>query len=151
MTTLSQPRTSLPHARRAQRPLKATALKAAVYRLRRSRSIASMLPSLLLSGVITLAMTAVMHLTWGGAGRGFATAWMESWLTTWPIAFPLAYVLGPALMKVAAYISAPASRDGARTAELAFGDITAVSERVTANNGLTVLRKIRPAHDFRVE
>lgn len=143
MTTLSQAIASLPQAHRAPGPL-----KAAIYRLRRSRSIASMLPSLLSSGVITLAMTAVMHLTWGGWTRGFVNAWMESWLTTWPIAFPMVYLLGPAVRKLAAYICAAARRTDARTANLACRDITAVSDRVTANHGLTVLRNIRPAHDF---
>lgn len=144
MTTLSHSVASVAHARQPS-----GALHAIVYRLRRSRSVASMLPSLLLSGVITLAMTAVMHLTWGGWNRGFAGVWMESWLTTWPIAFPVAYLLGPTVRKVAAYISAPANRPQPRTEGLVFGDIAQASDSVTANHGLTVLRRLQPAYDFR--
>lgn len=122
---------------------------AVVYAVRRSRSMASMLPSLLLSGVITLAVSAVLHLTWSGAHRGFAGAWMESWLVTWPIAFPLIYLLGSVLPKLATVISAPARREETGTGGLALCDITQASAGVTAKNGFTVLRKLKPAHDYR--
>lgn len=146
MTTLSQP-----FASQSQAALRASAAGGAtggiVYRLRRSRSIASMLPSFFLSGVITLVMTAVMHLMWTGWTAGFLSVWMESWLTAWPIAFPVAYLVGPALTRLAARISAPA-REQSRLPGLAFGDIASASARVTARNGLTVLRNLKPAHDF---
>lgn len=144
MTTLSQPFASLPHASRREPALPGDML----YRLRRSKSIASMLPFLLLSGVITLVMTAVMHLMWTGLSEGFLGVWMESWLTAWPIAFPIAYLVSPALLKFAAYISAPASRAEPRLPGLAFGDIRSASASVTATHGLTVLRNLKPAHDF---
>ena len=147
MTTLSQPFASLPQASR--RETATLSLPGDVlYRLRRSKSIASMLPFLLLSGVITLVMTAVMHLMWSGWNDGFFGVWMESWLTAWPIAFPVAYLVSPALLKLAACISAPAVRAEPRLPGLAFGDINAVSANATANNGLTVLRNLKPAHDF---
>lgn len=147
MTTLSQSFASLPKAER--RDSAAIGLAGQfVYRLRRSRSIASMLPSLLLSGVITLVMTAVMQVMWSGWSNGFIGVWMESWLTAWPIAFPVAYLSGPALQKLAAAISAPANRAAARTPGLAFGDIADASARVTANNGFVILRNLKPAHDF---
>lgn len=60
-----------------------------------SRSLASMLPALLTSGVITLVAAAVMRLMWTGLNGEFFGAWMEAWLTTWPIAFPVAYLSKP--------------------------------------------------------
>lgn len=116
-----------------------------VHSVRASRSLASMLPALLSSGVMTLVITAVMHLMWSGLIDGFVGVWMESWLTAWPIAFPVAYLSGPLLGRLAAMISAPAAR---RTGGLACGDIADASERVTAQNGLLVRRNLKPAHDY---
>lgn len=115
--------------------------------VRSSRAIASMLPPLLSSGVLTLVITAVMHLMWAGLTDGFVSVWMESWLTAWPIAFPVAYLSGPVLARVAAGISAPAI-ETARVPGLACGDIVDASARVTAINGYRVLRNLKPAHDF---
>ncbi|HJV76644.1 MAG TPA: DUF2798 domain-containing protein [Noviherbaspirillum sp.] len=147
MHTLSHPYASLP-----QEPRRKTVTPVmpgqVLYHLRRSRSLASMLPFLFLSGVITLVMTAVMRLMWTGWTDGFVNVWMESWLTAWPIAFPIAYLVSPPLLKLAAYISAPAARPAPRVRGLAFGDIESASARVTANNDLTVLRNLKPAHDF---
>lgn len=119
-----------------------------VLRLRRSRSLASMLPALLLSGLMTLVITAVMHAMWGTIADGFFGHWMESWLTAWPIAFPVAYLTGPAVLRLAAAISAPAAQAAAREPGLAFGDIADASRRVTRRNGYVVLRGLNPAHDF---
>lgn len=77
--------------------------------LRKSRSLASMLPSFMLSAVVTLTLTALMRLMWLGVDRHFFSAWMESWLTLWPIAFPIMYLLGSPLRKLAARISPQAS------------------------------------------
>ncbi|MFZ6688885.1 DUF2798 domain-containing protein [Undibacterium sp. SXout11W] len=60
-----------------------------------SRSLASMMPSLLSTGLITLLVTAFLRLVWIGFDNEFFGAWMEAWLTTWPIAFPLAYLSKP--------------------------------------------------------
>ena len=121
-------------------------LGSALLRLRRSRSLASMLPALLTSGLMTLVVTAVMHVA-SGAADGFLGRWVESWLTAWPIAFPVAYLAGPALMKLAAAISAPA-RMQAREPGLAFGDIADASQRVTRRHGYSVLRGLKQPHDF---
>ncbi len=115
--------------------------------VRRSRSIASMLPSLLLSGLMTLVITAVMHLMWRGPVDGFVGMWMESWLTVWPIAFPLTYIAAPTLLKFSTSVSAP-SPVATRAPGLGTGDVAAVSDRVTANHGLSVLR-LKPKEDFR--
>lgn len=147
MHTLSHPYASLPQEPRRQNTVSGMPSQV-LYRVRRSRSLASMLPFLLLSGVITLVMTAVMRLMWTGWTDGFVSVWMESWLTAWPIAFPIAYLVSPPLLKLATYISAPAARPAPRVRGLTFGDINGVSARVTAHNGLTVLRNLKPAHDF---
>jgi len=62
-----------------------------------SRSLASMLPSFLSTGLITLVVSALLRLIWIGFNNDFFSAWMEAWLTTWPIAFPLVYVSKPLL------------------------------------------------------
>ena len=115
--------------------------------LRRSRALASMLPALLFSGLMTLVVTAVMHAMWGTFADGFFSHWMESWLTAWPIAFPIAYLTGPALLRFAAAVSAPA-RMQVREPGLAFGDIADASRRVTRRHGYSVLRGLKPANDF---
>lgn len=120
----------------------------AVYRLRRSRSLASMLPALLFSGLMTLVAALAMHVMWGDIGAGFAGRWLESWLTAWPIAFPVAYFAGPALLRLSAEISAPASLPAARLPGLAFGDIADVSRRVTRYHGIAALRGLKPANRF---
>lgn len=146
MTTLSHSISSLP---KSSDPAATGIAGSVVNGVRRSRSLASMLPSLLLSGVITLVMTAVMHLMWSGWSTGFFGAWMESWLTAWPIAFPVAYLMGPVVNKIAASISAPAALAEMRPQSgLAFGDIASVSDSVTAHNGFVVLRNLKPAHDY---
>jgi len=79
-----------------------------VLRLRRSRSLASMLPALLFSALMTLVVTAVMQASAGVVTDGFFGRWMESWLTAWPIAFPVAYLAGTVVLRLAAVISAQA-------------------------------------------
>lgn len=123
------------------------ALGKLVLRLRRSRSLASMLPALLFSGLMTMVVTAVMHANSGAAVEGFLSRWTESWLTAWPIAFPVAYLAGPVVLRLAAVISAPAHAP-ARRPGLAFGDIGDASRRVTRRQGHVVRRGLKPAHDF---
>ena len=71
----------------------------------KSRSLASMLPSFVLSGVLTGLMAALMRLMWFGVEGHFFSTWIENWLTLWPIAFPIMYLLHSPLQKLAAYIS----------------------------------------------
>lgn len=118
-----------------------SSLVVAVQLLRRSQSLASMLPSVLLTGAITLVVTAVMRLTWAGFSHDFFQIWMESWLISWPIAFPVAYLAGPFLVKLAARISAPARTTAQfEPVGLALGDIERASRRATVKNGLEVRR-----------
>lgn len=110
--------------------------------VRRSKSLASMLPWLLLTGIATLLVTGFVPLLWLGvgydAGHGVFRRWMEAWLTTWPIAFPIAYLAGPVVARLArTSATAPASRP----AGLALSDIEAASARATAKNDLNIMRK----------
>lgn len=107
--------------------------------LRRSKSLASMLPAILSSGLITLMLTAMMHLMSAGFSNAFFASWMEAWLTTWPIAFPLFYLLSTPLNKLAARISAPAT--AAQPAGLSLSDIAGASADATEKNGLAVRRQ----------
>jgi hypothetical protein len=119
-----------------------TSLADVAQTLRRSQSLASMLPSLLLAGVITLLMSAVMRLLWAGPGHHFFGAWMETWLTTWPIAFPATYLLGPHVVRLAARISAPAARTAAfEPVGLALRDIEDASANATGKNDLKLRRR----------
>lgn len=71
--------------------------------LGRSRALASMLPSLLLSGMSMLTVTAIMCPIGNGAGKGVFGVWMEAWLISWPITFPLVYLFGLLLRRFAAF------------------------------------------------
>lgn len=119
--------------------------------LRRSRSLAVMLPSLLLTGVITLIVTAVMCIMWNAPAGGFFGAWMESWLTAWPIAFPVTYLIAPSVNRLAARISAPAREDAAMNKPVAglwFDDIVDVSTRATVKSGTFVRRNLRDPYSL---
>ena len=145
MTVLSTPTVHSPVVA-DYRPGAGLAAELARY-VRSSRAIASMLPPLLSSGVITLMVTAAIHLTGDGWTSDFFSRWLESWLIAWPIVFPAAYVSRPLLARLAAVVPVPVvSKAG--TTGLAWSDITEISERVTAQNGFPVLRNLKPAQDF---
>lgn len=107
---------------------------------RRSNSLASMLPSLLMTGVITLVMSAVLRLVWVGLSPDFTAAWMEAWLTSWPIVFPFAYLLSAPVSRLAALISAPAATAG-DDASLSLAQVADASAHATVMNGLFVQRQ----------
>jgi hypothetical protein len=74
--------------------------------LRRSRALASLLPALLMSGAVTLALTALMlerRVAGPFAMGGFSGSWMETWLTSWSFAFPLVYPVFPAARRLGAF------------------------------------------------
>jgi hypothetical protein len=60
--------------------------------LRRSRALASLLPALLASGVLTLAATAILRETHPGFSLLFGSGWLETWLTCWAFAYPATYL-----------------------------------------------------------
>jgi hypothetical protein len=116
--------------------------------IRRSRALASMLPAFVVSGVITCVMAAIMRLLTDMGPyslQGFFGDWIEAWLTSWAIAFPITYLIGPALIRMSlrwsastpasAPVPAPRYQPG-----LGLGDAKRASDKVTARNGLTVLR-----------
>lgn len=106
--------------------------------LLRSRSLASMLPSLILTGVVTLLATGIARTMPAGLNADSFQLWMESWLVSWPIAFPVAYVSRPALARIAARFASPAERKG-----LAVREIEEASARVTRKNGFRVRRNLK--------
>ena len=53
-----------------------------------SKSLASMLPMLLTTGVITLVIAAVTRLLWLGFSNDFLGAWMEAWYVPWSVTHP---------------------------------------------------------------
>ncbi|WP_423679900.1 MULTISPECIES: DUF2798 domain-containing protein [unclassified Undibacterium] len=102
-----------------------------------SRSLASMLPSLLMTGLLTLFVTAILRLLWVGMTSDFFASWMEAWLTTWPIAFPLAYMALPVVQKISRSLSKPVVLQH-RTQGIGIAAVQQVSDEVTAQNGLTL-------------
>jgi hypothetical protein len=102
-----------------------------------SKSLASMLPTMLSTGVITLVLSGVLRLLWAGISNDFFSAWMEAWFTTWPIAFPIAYLSKPIIRKLS--LSLTQSRT-AKNSSLSLGQITSASDDATKSNQLKVQR-----------
>ena len=102
-----------------------------------SKSLASMLPTILSTGVITLVLTGVLRLLWAGISNDFFSTWMEAWFTTWPIAFPIAYLSKPLRQKLS--LSLAQSRT-VKNSSLSLGQITAASDNATKSNRLRVQR-----------
>ena len=92
---------------------RAPAARLAQY-VRRSRALSSLVPALLASGAITLAMTLVILQIHADIGRAFARSWMETWLTSWAFAYPLTYLLMPVAKRFAAFLLEPPSKQRRR-------------------------------------
>lgn len=107
-----------------------------------SKSLASMLPTILTTGLVSLVATAVLRLMWMGWGHDFVGAWMEAWLTVWPIAFPAAYISKPLINKLSRRLSKPVATDHA----LGASAIMQVSEQATARSGLRRKPSLLPVH-----
>ena len=107
-----------------------------------SKSLASMLPTILTTGLVSLVATAVMRLMWMGWSHDFVGAWMEAWLTVWPIAFPAAYISKPVVNKMARMLSKPVTTETA----LGASSIMQASEQATAKSGLTRKPVLLPVH-----
>jgi hypothetical protein len=82
--------------------------------VRRSRALSSLVPALLASGAITLAMTLMILQIHADIGRAFAGSWMETWLTSWAFAYPLTYLLMPVAKRFAAFLLEPPSKQRRR-------------------------------------
>lgn len=129
-STFTHAHTMPKNARRAQREVAG------------SKSLASMLPTILTTGMVTLVITAVMRLVWVGFSNDFFAAWMEAWLTTWPIAFPLAYLSKPLVNRLTSSIAKPVtSESSVTTPGLQLADVRAVAQRATEKNHLEVNRR----------
>lgn len=106
-----------------------------------SKSLASMLPTLLVTGVITLVISAVMRLLWLGFSNDFFAAWMEAWLTTWPIAFPLAYMSMPFVKRLTNYLARSSDKlASTKTSGLSISQIEEVASNAAAKNQLQTRR-----------
>ena len=79
--------------------------------LRRSRALASLAPALLMSGIVTLALTPVLREMHLDVLSGFAGSWMETWLTSWAFAFPLTYLLLPAARRLGTHLMTHGTRE----------------------------------------
>lgn len=82
--------------------------------VRRSRALSSLVPALLASGAITLAMTMAILQIHADIGRAFAGSWMETWLTSWAFAYPLTYLLMPVAKRFAAFLLGPSAKQRRR-------------------------------------
>ncbi|MFZ6760183.1 DUF2798 domain-containing protein [Undibacterium sp. Ji50W] len=111
-----------------------------------SKSLASMLPTILTTGVVTLVASAAMRLLWVGFGTDFFVAWMEAWLTIWPIAFPVAYLSKPLVNRLASSLSKPLPASDMPQAGLSVNTIMQVSDRATAQSGLKRKPLLLPVH-----
>ena len=110
-----------------------------------SRSLASMLPTILTTGLVSLLATAVMRMLWMGWSHDFMGAWMEAWLTVWPIAFPVAYISKPVINRLTRYLSKPVhGKQG--EARLGVSAVMQASEQATANSGLRRKPHLLPVH-----
>ena len=107
-----------------------------------SRSLASMLPTILTTGLVSLVATAVLRLMWMGWGHDFVAAWMEAWLTVWPIAFPAAYISKPLVNKLSRMLSKPVPTEHV----LGANAIMQASEQATARSGLKRKPVLLPVH-----
>jgi hypothetical protein len=76
-------------------------LRRGLLAVRRSRAIAALLPSLLLTGIGSLVASGIGCLFLPAVSPPSLSSWMETWLISWPIAFPLAYLLGRPLLRLA--------------------------------------------------
>jgi hypothetical protein len=118
--------------------------------VRHSRSLASMMPALLVSGAASLLVSVLLHgLALDVAGvSGVAEValhgWLEAWLTLWPLLFPLVYLAGLALRKARRLSAARRLRQPG----LGFGDIAAVSRQIDAGQAHAVLRGLKPRNDY---
>lgn len=108
-----------------------------------SKSLASMLPTILTTGIVTLVITAILRLVWVGFNNDFFVAWMEAWLTTWPIAFPLAYLSKPWIYQVSSSLSVPVSNELPLDHEpgLTLAQVNRAAELASIKNQLRVLNR----------
>lgn len=111
-----------------------------------SKSLGSMLPTILTTGVITLVICAVMRLVWVGFSNDFFAAWMEAWLTTWPIAFPVAYMSKPLINRLTNILAMPVTplMPAVGSAGLSIARIEEASTRASEKNQLRVQYRTYP-------
>lgn len=65
-----------------------------------SPKYAPILFSAILSGLMSLVVSAISTMRLNGFEHAFVCAWLTSWLTAWTIAFPTVSVIAPMTRKV---------------------------------------------------
>ena len=65
-----------------------------------SKSMVLMLPSLLLSALISFILSFIMRTEVGASNLYLLVSWHEMWLTSWAILFPVTYMLLPLVQKI---------------------------------------------------
>ena len=60
---------------------------------------------LIISGLMALMMSGIMHLLHVGVHPGMVQAWLMTFLTAWPIAFVLSLGVGPLAFRLAYVIA----------------------------------------------
>lgn len=127
----------------------AASILAGLSSLRRSRSLASIMPSFLASGVLTLISTAVIH--WTSAPiEGEIATWLESWLIAWGIVFPIAYIAGLSMKNIALLLTSPVEQDATLPSRSARSALPARLPTARTRNSFTVLRNLKIRQDFSV-
>ena len=129
----------------AQRDQLPSLLVECAFFMRRSRSVASMLPAFLISGMASLVMSLVLHAAGTGGNEHLVTGWVEGWLTAWPIAFPLFYVAALCFRKATLLLNRRVRPAGG----LGFADVVEVSGEVTKAHRLHVLRGLHAGDPYR--
>ncbi|MEC4720637.1 hypothetical protein RY831_15845 [Noviherbaspirillum sp. CPCC 100848] len=115
--------------------------------VRHSRSLASMMPALLLSGAASLLVGVLLHAVApdvvDAAGVPLL-GWQEAWMTLWPLLFPLFY-LASLVVRKARHLAAVRMtwQPG-----LGLAEIAAVSRQIDAGLGRPVLRGLKPRNDY---
>lgn len=107
----------------------------------RLKSLTSMWPSLIVTGLATFVAGAVMQLWWQGWNAHFLVSWMQAWLVSWPIAFPLAYMTQPFWSKIArSGAVAQQSTPAISISGLEWSDIRSVSNTTERRFDLKICR-----------
>jgi len=112
--------------------------------VRHSRSLASMMPALLLSGAVSLLVSVLLHGLSLHVADVALHGRLEAWLTLWPLLFPLAYLASLAVRKARRLAAARAQRKPG----LSYGDIADVGAQIDAAHRLTVLRGLKPGNQY---
>lgn len=72
--------------------------------------------ALILSGLMSLLVSAVSTLRVLGAGPGFVETWLSAWLAAWLFAFPAVLLVAPLTRRLVGLLTRPSAVASARVA-----------------------------------